>query len=86
MAKDVRESKDLNIAGAVPAKPVPTRISSEDEAKAWVNQSGYAIPQGCKTIYVTEDRNVFWQDSADAAFNHAFKNNLKLFTLNEWSK
>lgn len=85
MAKSVDEAKAVDIAGKEPAKPVPTRISSEEEALAWIKQANYKIPAGCTKILVTEDRNVFWSDHENDALNHAFRNNLKIFTLNEWT-
>lgn len=86
MAKNVDEAKAVDIAGAAPVTPVPTRINSEEEAAAWIKRGGYKVPAGCNKILVTEDRNVFWGDHENDALNHAYRNNLKIFTLNEWTK
>lgn len=80
MAKDVRESKDLNIAGEVPIMSAPTRINSEQEAIDWLRSISVKIDP----VYVTQDRNFFTESRI--AFKHAEKNNLKIFPLNEWTK
>ena len=81
MAKDVRESKGLNIAGAAPVVvSAPTRINSEQEAIDWLRSISVKIDP----VYVTQDRNFFTESRI--AFKHAEKNNLKIFPLNEWTK
>lgn len=55
-------------------------IETEAQAISLV-KTLYTVPEYCKTVIVTEDRNVFWQENASAAVNHAKKNNLKIFRL-----
>jgi hypothetical protein len=82
VAKTVDEAKAVDIAGEAPVTPVPTRISSEEEANEFVK--GQKIPKDVKTIYVTEDCNLFFGEKF--AHKHSERNNLKIFTLNEWTK
>lgn len=87
MAKDdVKQPQGVDIAGEAPVTPVPTRITSQEDAVNFVKSSGLQIPAGCDTIFVTEDRNIFWKQDENAARNHAERQHLKLFTLNEWTK
>lgn len=86
MAKTVDEAKAVDIAGEEPVTPVPTRILTEDDARIWLKLGGFKVPEDCDTVYVTEDKNVFWKKYADSAFSHSERNNLKIFTLNEWTK
>jgi hypothetical protein len=72
-----------DVAGSVPevkAPAVPSRILSEEDAKSLV-ASEYKIPEGVQFYCVTEDRNVFWQENESSAYNHAQRNNLKIFRI-----
>lgn len=80
MGKDVKESKDLDIAGKGTASlAVPTRINSEEDARILL--ASFEVPKDVTTVIVTEDRNVFYPENRDFALNHAFKNNLKTFEI-----
>ena len=84
--KDSVKGESLEHDGDKPAEVVNapsalvSSIQTEEQARALV-KTLYAVPNGCKTVYVTEDRNVFWQDNRPSAVNHAQRRKLKLFTL-----
>lgn len=79
------EAKAVDNAGEVEpvqlkSEPVPSRITTEEEAISLV-KSKYVVPDRCRCVLVTEDKNVFWHENTSSAVNHAQKNNLKLFRL-----
>ncbi len=87
MAKKVKENDvdggSLQHSGDKPAEQsagLVARIETEEQARALV-KTLYDVPEGCKVVIVTEDRNVFWQQSESSAVNHAQTHNLKLFRL-----
>lgn len=85
--KKVEEVKALGNAESGPAEsskvqPTPDRITTEEQAVELV-QSSYKVPEGCKVVLVTEDKNVFWQENEGSAVNHSQKQNLKLFRI-QW--
>jgi hypothetical protein len=85
-AEGIGEVKLSDIAGTEPGEiPAPARITTIEQARQLV-KTNYSVPDGCLVVYVTEDRNVFWQENASSADNHAQRNNLKLFRLDEWTK
>jgi hypothetical protein len=77
--------KALDYAESGPAEtsevqPTPDRITTQEQAIELIRAS-YKVPEGCKIILVTEDKNVFWQENTGSAVNHAQKHNLKLFRI-----
>lgn len=60
---------------------LPT-IESEADALAFV-KANYVIPEGIKTLHVTQDKNVFFPADRASAVDHAVKRNLKLFSI-QW--
>lgn len=82
-AKENISDVSQDVAGSEPevkAPAIPSRILSEEDAKALV-AAKYKIPEGVQFCCVTEDRNVFWQDHESSAYNHAQRNNLKIFRI-----
>jgi len=82
---DIVEGEDLKHNGGKPdggesPSALVGPIDSEEKARAFV-KAFYAVPSGCRLVIVTEDRNVFWQENASSAVNHAQKKKLKLFRL-----
>lgn len=69
-------------ADAPSVQSLPTRITSEAQAIALL-RAKYKVTAGCKTVVVTEDGNVFWQNQASSGINHAQTHNLKLFRI-QW--
>lgn len=62
----------------------PITITTQEQADSLVRT--YAIPEGVTVAYVTEDRSVFWQQNKVYAYNHAHRNNLKIFTCQDLAK
>lgn len=60
--------------------PEPIEILSEEQARKLV-AANYSVPEGCKIVFVTEDRNVFWSENESSAINYSKRRNLKLFRL-----
>jgi hypothetical protein len=69
-----------NQTGSEKVRFDPPSITGELEALTFVREN-YIVPEGCRLVVVTEDKNVFWQENASSAANHAQKNNLKIFRL-----
>ena len=90
MAKNdkTEEIGDLKLSGIAGKEPVaisaPARITTEEQARQLVTLN-YQVPKDCLLVYVTEDKNVFWQENASSAINHAQRNNLKIFRLDGWT-
>ncbi len=81
--KDDADGASLQYSGDNPAEGkssvgIVGRIETEEMARALV-KTLYEVPKDCFIVFVTEDRNVFWQEVF--AVNHAQKQNLKLFRL-----
>jgi hypothetical protein len=58
---------------------VPATIENVEDAKKLVETE---YDRGTRQVaYVTSDKQVFWQENAGSANNHAVRNNLKLFMV-----
>lgn len=82
--KDNISAEVADVAETAPVEmpvPVSGRITTEDQAKALL-QSEYAeLISEHKTLFVSEDRNVFTPENESYALNHTLKNRLKLFSI-----
>lgn len=83
--KDTVKGSDDSSPGSGGDKPevlkasgLVAAITTEEQAISLI-KTLYTVPDGCKIAFVTEDRNVFWQQNEGPAVKHAQKNNLKIF-------
>jgi hypothetical protein len=86
MAKEAKENVTPKGEGVAEAAPVAksvavSRVLSEEDAISVIET--YDLKSYSGEIIVTEDKNIFMSDKKNEALNHAFKQNLKYFSI-QW--
>lgn len=77
--------KDDGVAETTPVNPVLVSILTQEEAKKFVVDGNFDLGDA-KSVFVTEDKNIFTLENKIPAYSHAEKHNLKIFRVDEWSK